>query len=190
MHTLRTLADCRAIIEAADGAKRAVVIGASFIGLEVAASLRAREDSKCTSLRPRSAPLERVFGPQMGDFVRRLHEEHGVVFHLEDTSEAIDGKTGQAQERHGARCGSRRRSALACGRASSLAEQAGLAIDRGVTVDALSANQRARTSLPPAISRAGPIRTPARRIRVEHWVVAERQGQTAALNMLGHAPAI
>src|SRR5262249_38298710 len=92
VHTLRSLADCRAIIKAAaDGAKRAVVIGASFIGLEVAASLRARK-LEVHVVAPEKRPLERVFGPQMGDFVRKLHEEHGVIFHLEDTSEAIAEK--------------------------------------------------------------------------------------------------
>src|SRR6187397_3167725 len=90
VHTLRSLADCRAIIKAADGAKRAVVIGASFIGLEVAASLRARK-LEVHEVAPEKRPLERVFGPQMGDFIRKLHEEHGVIFHLEDGISAIEG---------------------------------------------------------------------------------------------------
>src|SRR6185369_4021364 len=83
VHTLRSLADSRGIIEAATNAKRAVVIGASFIGLEVAASLRAR-DIEVTVIAPDKRPLERVFGPQIADFVRALHEEHGVKFVLEN----------------------------------------------------------------------------------------------------------
>ena len=91
VHTLRSLADSRAIIAQAKSAKRAVVIGASFIGLETAAALRAR-DIEVHVAAPEKRPLERVFGPQLGDFVRALHEEHGVIFHLEDSVTAIGTK--------------------------------------------------------------------------------------------------
>ncbi len=91
VHTLRSLTDCRAIIGLADGARSAIVIGASFIGLEAAAALRARNiEVHVVGLEQR--PMERVLGPDMGDFVRSLHEEHGVIFHLGDTVTAIDGK--------------------------------------------------------------------------------------------------
>jgi NADPH-dependent 2,4-dienoyl-CoA reductase/sulfur reductase-like enzyme/nitrite reductase/ring-hydroxylating ferredoxin subunit len=181
---LRSLADSRRIIAAAEKSRRAAVVGASFIGLEVAASLRAR-GLEVHVVAPEEHPLERVMGRAISGSIRRKHEQNGVIFHLGRTLGRADDRAAVLDDGH------RIDADLVVAGVGvrpnvQLAESAGLDMDRGISVD-----EHLQTS-DPAIFAAGDVaRYPdprsdaSARIRVEHWVVAQRQGQTAALNMLG-----
>jgi 3-phenylpropionate/trans-cinnamate dioxygenase ferredoxin reductase subunit len=182
VHTLRTVADCKAIVAAAGGATRAAVIGASFIGLEVAAALRQR-GLDVHVIAPERVPFEKVLGAEVGDYLRGVHEANGVTFHLERTAVGLapgglrlsDGSTVEA-------------GLVVMGvgvrPAVTLAESAGLGVERGVLVD-----DHLRTDAPGVWAAGDIARYPDPRtgqpVRIEHWVVAGRQGRTAARNALG-----
>ena len=178
--TLRTLPETRGILERTVKGRPAVVIGASFIGLEAAASLRAR-GMDVAVVAPDARPLERILGPELGDFVRALHEEHGVTFHLGRKPASItardvtlDDGTKLAADLVVMGVGVRP--------VTALAEAAGLKVDKGVVVD-----EFLRTSAPDVYAAGDIARYPVAggSQRIEHWVVAQQQGQTAARNMLG-----
>jgi apoptosis-inducing factor 3 len=180
--TLRSFADSRGIVERAKGAKKAVVLGASFIGLEVAGALRAR-GIEVHVVAPDERPMEKVLGPEFGGFVQLLHEHHGVRFQLRETAARILAgkvilKGGAVLEADLVVVG------IGVRPRTDIAKRSGLMVDRGVVVD------KCLETSAPGIFAAGDIaRWPDARtgesMRVEHWVVAQRQGQTAAINMLG-----
>jgi NADPH-dependent 2,4-dienoyl-CoA reductase/sulfur reductase-like enzyme/nitrite reductase/ring-hydroxylating ferredoxin subunit len=182
VYTLRSLADCRAIIAAADTARHAVIVGSSFIGLEVAASLRKR-GLGVTVVSRDSVPFERTLGAEVGQFLQSVHEANGVVFHLDQSVRTVSGSAVTLQN------GTELPADLVVvgigvRPAAGLAHAAGLAVDSGVLVDEYLETSR------PGVFAAGDIASwpdsrSDRRFRVEHWVVAERQGQVAARNMLG-----
>jgi NADPH-dependent 2,4-dienoyl-CoA reductase/sulfur reductase-like enzyme/nitrite reductase/ring-hydroxylating ferredoxin subunit len=179
---LRSWADCRAIIARAASAQRVVVLGSSFIALEVAASLRTRGLEVHVVGRD-STLMRRTLGERVGEFLRKLHESRGTVFHLGKSIASIAGSTltlsdGSTLNADFVVAGTGVRPV------DHLARAAGIAVNNGVTVDdylMTSAN---------GIYAAGdvaswPERHSGGRLRVEHWVVAQRQGATAARNMLG-----
>jgi len=179
---LRSMADCDALIAALKGVRTAAVIGASFIGLEAAAALRTR-GLQVHVVAPEALPLASKLGPELGRFIQALHESHGVRFHLGRTASTFDGGAltlddGAALKADIVVLGVGVRPRL------DLAVAAGLAIDKGVVVDA-----RFRASAPGVFAAGDIARFPnpagGPPIRVEHWVAAERQGQIAAANMLG-----
>ncbi|HET7202526.1 MAG TPA: FAD-dependent oxidoreductase [Steroidobacteraceae bacterium] len=181
VHVLRTLADSRSLIARANEGARAVVIGSSFIGLEVAASLRARKVN-VDIVSVDQVPLARVVGDTIGGFVQRLHEDHGVRFHLGHPPKAITGRGVELEGR-----------ALAADFVvlgvgvvprTALAEAAGLTVERGIVVD-----DRFRASAD-GVYAAGDVASfpypgTGTRVRIEHWQVAERHGQAVARAMLG-----
>ena len=180
--TLRTVADARAIGEHACEGSRAVIIGASFIGLEAAAALRQRKVG-IDVVSVEEVPLEHVFGAELGREIQALHERNGVRFHLSSVVESFDGhavqlKGGETLEADFVVVG------IGVRPRTALAESTGAQADHGVLVDSFL-----ETSVP-GIFAAGDIASypqpvTGERTRIEHFVVAERQGKVAAANMLG-----
>jgi apoptosis-inducing factor 3 len=179
---LRTLADSKAIIARAAQVKQAVVIGAGFIGLEVAASLRHR-GLDVTVVGQEKIPLEHVLGKELGEFVRRLHEQNGVHFRLGDSpriirKDRVELASGQSVEAGLVVLG------VGVTPRTALAEKADLTVDNGIVVD-----ENLRASAPDVYAAGDVARYPdpisGERVRIEHWVVAERQGQAVARTMLG-----
>jgi 3-phenylpropionate/trans-cinnamate dioxygenase ferredoxin reductase subunit len=186
IHYLRTVADSETIGERIERQERLVVIGSGWIGAEIAASAR-EQGCEVTMLEMASLPLERVLGPEVGQIYLDIHREHGVEYLSETTVERFegDGSVERVLTRDGAvietdfvvvgigvapRCG--------------LAETAGIRVDNGILVD-----ERLQTSVP-AVFAAGDVANAQnpfydRRIRVEHWANARKQGEVAARAMLG-----
>jgi NADPH-dependent 2,4-dienoyl-CoA reductase/sulfur reductase-like enzyme/nitrite reductase/ring-hydroxylating ferredoxin subunit len=181
VHTLRSWRDARRLIESLSSHPRVVIAGASFIGLEVAAALRAR-DVAVTVVAPEAVPFEKVLGREVGAMLHRVHVRHGVEFHLGRTIAKINAGDVELDD------ASRVQAdvvllAVGVRPLTQLADDAGIRIDKGVVVDAYL-----QTSVP-GVYAAGDIALYPGRFneawRIEHWAVAEQQGRTAARNILG-----
>jgi apoptosis-inducing factor 3 len=180
---LRSIRDCRRILAKAVPGAHVLVVGGSFIAMEAAASLCGRGLS-VDVIAPEEHPLESVFGRELSDLIVATHAAKGVRLHLGEKVARIDGEHVLLQ-------GGERLHAdvvvvgIGVEPRLALAESAGLTLDRGVVV-----NSRLQTSDPDIFAAGDIARWPdphtGESIRVEHWVAAERQGQVAAANMLGH----
>jgi NADPH-dependent 2,4-dienoyl-CoA reductase/sulfur reductase-like enzyme/nitrite reductase/ring-hydroxylating ferredoxin subunit len=182
VYRLRTLADSKAIIAKAQRSKTCAVVGSGFIGLEVAAALRHR-GLQVSVIGQDSVPLGKVLGAELGRFIQKLHEQHGVRFFLNATPRAIrenqvDIGEGQLIEAELVILG------VGVSPRTSLAEAAGIQVDDGVIV-----SEMLRTSAPDVFGAGDLARYPeaisGESARIEHWVAAERQGQAVARSMLG-----
>ena len=182
---LREMADSDALRTAITAASRVVVIGAGWIGSEVAASAR-QLGAEVAIVGPEAVPLERVLGPRVGGVYRDLHAEHGVDLHLSTQIEAIVGN-GAAQGVRTTDGSVIEGDLVVVGVGASprdeLAREAGLTLENGIVVD-----EFLRTSAPDVFA-AGDVAATwntryNKRIRLEHWANALNQGPTAARNML------
>ncbi len=184
VHLLRTLHHCQSIIAAVQGgARRVAMIGASFIGLEVAAALRER-GAAVEVIAPEEAPLARVFGPRLAAAIAARHRAMGTGLHLGRKPLAIHADAVELDD------GTRVAADLVVmgvgvQPADDLAHAAGLAVDRGIVVDA-----RLQTSAPGVYAAGDVARFPdpfgaCGMVRIEHWAVAQAQGRLVARNMLG-----
>jgi 3-phenylpropionate/trans-cinnamate dioxygenase ferredoxin reductase component len=188
IHYLRTFADSDAIRERLRDGVRVAVVGAGWIGSEVAASARTR-GAEVTLIDPLPLPNVRIFGPEIGTFYRDVHAQHGVELLL---GTGVSGFEGQGAVT-GVRTSDDR--VVECDFAvvgvgvaprTELAQHAGLELTNGIAVD-----QALRTSAPNVFA-AGDVADAwhpfyERRIRVEHWANALNQGPAAARSMLGES---
>jgi 3-phenylpropionate/trans-cinnamate dioxygenase ferredoxin reductase subunit len=186
VHVLRTLDDADAIRSAVEGADRVVVVGGGWIGAEVAASLR-QLDARVTLVTNLARPLERVLGPEIGDVYAGIHREHGVELVSGHVAGILGDERATGVQLSDGRTVPGDLVVVGVGVVPriELARRAGLDVaDGGVAVD-----DRLRTS-DPAIYAAGDIAAAehsrlGRRLRIEHWDNAKRQGRAAARNALG-----
>jgi NADPH-dependent 2,4-dienoyl-CoA reductase/sulfur reductase-like enzyme/nitrite reductase/ring-hydroxylating ferredoxin subunit len=183
--TLRSRDDVEAIIKAAGKASRAVIIGASFIGLETAASLKKR-GLEITIVAPEKVPFEKTLGNEVGNLFKELHEKNGVEFKLGNEAKAFEGKgkvqgvvlkSGEKIPADFVLLGVGAKPATGFRNDLKLDSDGGIEVDEYFKVEEniFAAGDIARF----------PYWFTGEKVRIEHWRTAQQQGRTAALNMLG-----
>jgi 3-phenylpropionate/trans-cinnamate dioxygenase ferredoxin reductase component len=189
IHYLRELADSEAIGDQLTAGARVVVIGAGWIGAEVAASARQR-NCEVTIIERATVPLERVLGPEVGAIYRDIHTDHGVRFLGGTGLEALEGadrvervrtSTGETIDADLVVVG------VGVAPRVGLAESAGIEVENGILV-----SEHLESSLP-GVFAAGDVANAhhphyGQRIRVEHWANALEQGPAVARSMLAKGP--
>jgi NADPH-dependent 2,4-dienoyl-CoA reductase/sulfur reductase-like enzyme/nitrite reductase/ring-hydroxylating ferredoxin subunit len=189
VYVLRTLKDADALIRASQDAQRVVIVGASFIGLEVAASLRQR-NLDVHVVTPDEVPLKKLLGSEVGKMIQLVHEEKGVHFHFGRAVRRFDGKRlhlddGSAIEADFVVLG------VGVTPRTEVAQAAGLACATAANGGGVIVNERLESSCDGIFAIGDIARYPdphtGETIRVEHWVHAERQGQHVARVILNQA---
>jgi NADPH-dependent 2,4-dienoyl-CoA reductase/sulfur reductase-like enzyme/nitrite reductase/ring-hydroxylating ferredoxin subunit len=184
---LRSYEDARRIVDALEGAGRAVIIGASFIGLEVAASLRKR-DIDVHVVAPEEVLMEKVFGGPIGKFLQRVHEEEGVCFslgvHPKQVRRGAKGGVEVAAEDGSVISGDLVIAGIGVEPAVGFLQDSGLVENGAVPVDETLKTRDENVWAAGDIALIPDFITGGTR-RIEHWVEAERQGRHAARSMLG-----
>jgi len=186
VYYLRTVEESDRLAKELRPGRRAVVIGAGFIGAEIAASARA-QGLEVTMLEMLAAPLERVLGPEMGAVCGEIHRDYGCALHTNEAVERLEGN-GRVERVVGASGRSYDCDFVVVGvgidPATELAESGGLEVNNGVVV-----NEYCETSAPDVYAAGDVARfyhpLLGEHIRVEHWSNAQTQGMAAAKSMLG-----
>ncbi|SHN66599.1 3-phenylpropionate/trans-cinnamate dioxygenase ferredoxin reductase subunit [Geodermatophilus obscurus] len=185
---LRTLADAdRLTADLADGGRQLVIVGAGWIGLEVAAAARSH-DNAVTVVEPQPTPLHAVLGQRMGEVFAHLHRQHGVDLFTDTTVREIRGADGRiasvVTDRHAGLPADLVVVGVGALPNVQLAAAAGLEVDNGVVTD------HALRASAPDVFAAGDVAASfrplyGRHVRVEHWANALHGGPAAARSMLG-----
>lgn len=188
VHYLRTIDDSDSLRTVIGSAKKLVVIGAGWIGLEVTAAAR-NAGVEVTVVESAALPLLRVLGPELAEVFAQLHREHGVDFRFEasvDSITTVDGRATGVQLADGTLIpGDAVLVAVGAAPNVELAAAAGLDVDNGVVVDAgLRSSDRDIFAAGDVANALNPLY--GMHIRVEHWANALNQPATAAASMLGH----